>query len=69
MHKKNMRKLEEHELQQSSFLALQEHYSMRLAKLRRDLEGNLDLEQTNSIRIYIRECKAFLAFNPQYKAD
>jgi hypothetical protein len=64
-----MRQLEDHELQQTAFLALVEHYAKRLSNLRLSLEGNLDAEQTQAVRIQIRECKAFLAFNPKYTAD
>jgi hypothetical protein len=64
-----MRQLEEHELQHSSFLAIQEHFVDRLEKLRKTLEGNLDAEQTNTVRIQIRECKSILAFNPKYMPD
>lgn len=61
-----MRKLEDHELHQTAFVALQEHYTGRLQELKLSLEGPLDIDMTNKIREQIRWCKTFLAFN---KAD
>lgn len=56
-----MRTLEVHEREQTAYKALVEHYTERLAKLRVQLEGDLDESQTAKVRILIRECKSFLA--------